>query len=70
MLKEIHGVADDPPAKHSKDVTPSTNGDAFYARKFGSYHPGVTQFVYCDGSTRSRPSSAARFVGSPRSVVK
>jgi prepilin-type N-terminal cleavage/methylation domain-containing protein len=44
---------DDPPAKHAKDVTPSTNGDAFYARKFGSYHPGVTQFVFCDSSIRA-----------------
>jgi prepilin-type N-terminal cleavage/methylation domain-containing protein len=43
---------DDPPAKNSKDVTPSTGGDAFYARKFGSYHPSVTQFVFCDSSVR------------------
>jgi len=44
---------DDPPAKGPKDVTASTNGDAFFARKFGSYHPGVTQFVMCDGSIKT-----------------
>jgi prepilin-type N-terminal cleavage/methylation domain-containing protein len=43
---------DDPPAKSPTDITPSKNGDAFYARKFGSYHPGVTQFVMCDASVR------------------
>jgi prepilin-type N-terminal cleavage/methylation domain-containing protein/prepilin-type processing-associated H-X9-DG protein len=44
---------EDPPAKGPKDVTASLNGDAFYARKFGSYHPGVTQFAFCDGSVRA-----------------
>jgi prepilin-type N-terminal cleavage/methylation domain-containing protein len=44
---------EDPPAKSPKDVTPSTSGDAFYARRFGSYHPGVTQFVFCDSSVRA-----------------
>jgi hypothetical protein len=44
---------DDPPAKGPKDVSASTNGDAFFGRKFGSYHPGVTQFVMCDGSIKT-----------------
>jgi hypothetical protein len=43
---------DDPPAQNPKDVSASKNGDAFYARKFGSYHPGITQFVMCDGSIK------------------
>jgi hypothetical protein len=44
---------EDPPAKSPTDITPSTGGDAFYARRFGSYHPGVTQFVMCDASVRA-----------------
>jgi prepilin-type N-terminal cleavage/methylation domain-containing protein len=44
---------DDPLATGPKDVTPSTRADAFYARKFGSYHPGVCQFVFCDGSIKA-----------------
>jgi hypothetical protein len=43
----------DPPAKDPKDVTPSELADAFYARRFGSYHPGVIQFVFCDSSVRA-----------------
>ncbi len=44
---------DDPLAKGPYDVTPSTRGDAFYARKFGSWHTGVCQFAFGDGSARS-----------------
>jgi prepilin-type processing-associated H-X9-DG protein len=40
------------------DATPSTGGDAFYARKFGSYHAGGgVNFALCDGSVRSIPPS-------------
>ena len=42
----------DPLAKGPKDVSPSTGSDAFYARKFGSYHMNVTQFAFCDGSVK------------------
>jgi prepilin-type N-terminal cleavage/methylation domain-containing protein len=44
---------DDPLATGPNDVTPSTRGDAFYARKFGSYHPGVVQFAFGDGSVKA-----------------
>ncbi len=44
---------DDPLAKGPTDVAPSTTGDAFYARRFGSWHTGVCQFAFGDGSTRA-----------------
>jgi prepilin-type N-terminal cleavage/methylation domain-containing protein len=40
-------------ANGPNDLTPSTSGDAFYARRFGSSHPGVCQFVLGDGSVKS-----------------
>jgi prepilin-type N-terminal cleavage/methylation domain-containing protein len=47
----------DPLATGPTDVSPSTLGDAFYARKFGSWHTGVVQFVFCDGSVKPIPVS-------------
>jgi prepilin-type N-terminal cleavage/methylation domain-containing protein len=44
---------EDPLAKGPTDVSPSTGGDAFYGRKFGSYHLGICMFAFCDGSVRS-----------------
>jgi prepilin-type N-terminal cleavage/methylation domain-containing protein/prepilin-type processing-associated H-X9-DG protein len=44
---------EDPLAQSPTDVTPSVGGNAFYSRKFGSAHPGVCQFVFCDGSVRA-----------------
>jgi hypothetical protein len=44
---------DDPLAKGPNDVSPSTRGDAFYARRFGSWHPQVCQFVFCDGRVQA-----------------
>jgi prepilin-type N-terminal cleavage/methylation domain-containing protein/prepilin-type processing-associated H-X9-DG protein len=43
---------EDPLAQSPDDVTPSVGGNAFFARKFGSYHTGVVQFVFCDGSVK------------------
>jgi prepilin-type N-terminal cleavage/methylation domain-containing protein len=44
---------EDPLATGPTDVTASTGGDAFYARRFGSWHPGVCQFGFGDGSVKA-----------------
>ncbi len=45
---------EDPLARGPTDVTPSGGVvDGIYARKFGGYHPGVCQFVFCDGSVKA-----------------
>ncbi|WP_254508291.1 DUF1559 domain-containing protein [Anatilimnocola floriformis] len=49
---------EDPLARSPTDITPSAGVvDGIYARKFGSYHPSVCQFVFCDGSTRAIKTS-------------
>lgn len=49
----IAGI-EDPLGRGPTDLTPSGGVvDGIYARKFGGVHPGICQFVFCDGSTRS-----------------
>jgi len=48
----IAGI-EDPLARGPDDLTPSRGiVDGIFARKFGSWHPGICQFVFVDGSTR------------------
>jgi prepilin-type N-terminal cleavage/methylation domain-containing protein len=39
-------------------ISPKVN----YNRQFGSYHPGICQFVLCDGSVRAMPVSVSELV--------
>ncbi len=49
---------EDPLAKGPSDLTPSAGiVDGIYARRFGSWHPGICQFVFCDGSVKMVRSS-------------
>ena len=32
-------------------------GKPYWGNLFGSRHPGVTQFVFCDGSVRALPTN-------------
>ena len=59
MGRVAGGIASpyDPLALGSNDLSRSVSGDGFWARKFGSWHQGVCQFAFCDGSVRAVPNS-------------
>jgi len=44
---------EDPLAQGPTDLLQSTSGDGFWARKFGSWHSGVCQFAFTDGSVKA-----------------
>jgi len=49
----IAGI-EDPLGRGPTDIFPSGGVvDGIFARKFGGVHPGICQFVFCDGSTRA-----------------
>lgn len=49
---------EDPLARGPNDLTKSGgNTDGVYARKFGSWHPGSCQMLFCDGAVKSLRTS-------------
>jgi prepilin-type processing-associated H-X9-DG protein len=75
----IAGI-EDPLAQGPGDISPSAGiVDGIYARKFGSYHSGVCQFAFGDGSVRAIRNSidttnlrrlAVRNDGEPTTAVE
>ena len=53
----IAGI-EDPLAQGPGDITPSRGvQQGVYTRKFGSWHDGICQFVFCDGSVHTIANS-------------
>ena len=54
---DVTATANIPPPAGYKSGTWRTGTDAVWAKKFGSWHPGVCQFAFCDGRVQAISNS-------------